>query len=115
MAKLARINLYHVTLFAQFVEKLRSTPDGDGSLLDHVMLLYGCGMSEGNEHNPHDLPILLVGGGGGQLKGGRHLRYPDGTPLTNLQLTLLHKLGVPAEKFADSTGTVNGLSELSAG
>ncbi len=114
IAKCAKVNLYHVTLFSHFIEKLRSTPDGEGSLLDNSMIIYGCGMSEGNRHDPRNLPILLVGGAGGQLKGGRHLRYPNGTPLTNLQLSMMHMLGMRMDRFADSTGTVNGLSELSA-
>ena len=120
IAKLAKINTYHLTLFASFVEKLRSTPDGDGSLLDHVMILYGAGMSDSNRHSPYELPILLVGGGAGQLKGGRHIRYPEGTPLANLHLTLLDKLGVPVERLGndstgrleDTFGVVKQLSEI---
>jgi Protein of unknown function (DUF1552) len=110
IAKCAKINVYHTTLFARFLEKLRSTPDGDGSLLDQMMLMYGCGLSEGNQHLPTNLPILVAGGAGGQLKGGRHLRYPDGSQLTNLQLTMLHMLGVNVERFADSTKAIEGLT-----
>jgi hypothetical protein len=94
------------------VEKLRATADGDGSLLDHMILLYGGGISNSDRHTHGPLPTLLVGGGSGTIEGGRHLVYPDDTPLTNLQLTLLDKLGVPAEKLGDSTGQVNELSGL---
>jgi Protein of unknown function (DUF1552) len=112
MEKCTAIQLYHVALFASYLEKLRATPDGDGSLLDHVMLLYGGGISNSDRHTHGPLPTLMLGGGTGALKGGRHLVYPDDTPLTNLQLTLLDKLGVPAEKLGDSTGHFNELSEL---
>ena len=113
MEKCAKIQRYHIALFAQHLEKLRKTPDGDGSLLDHVILLYGAGISNSDRHTHGPLPTLLVGGGGGTLKGGRHVVYPEHTPLTNLQLTLLDKLGVPAEKLGDSTGEFKELSELS--
>jgi hypothetical protein len=109
LASLVKIDTYHVSLFAYFMEKLRATPDGDGSLLDHVILIYGAGMSDGNAHSPFDLPILLAGGGAGKLKGGQHHRYPKGTPLANLHLTLLDKLGVPIEKIGDSTGSIRDL------
>ena len=112
MEKCTAIQLYHVALFASYVEKLRATPDGDGSLLDHMMLLFGGGISNSDRHTHGPLPTLLVGGGAGALKGGRHLVYPDDTPLTNLQLTLLDKLGVPVEKLGDSTGQFKELSEL---
>jgi Protein of unknown function (DUF1552) len=112
MEKCTRIQLYHLALFAAYLEKLRATPDGDGSLLDHVMLLYGGGISNSDRHTHGPLPTLLVGGGAGALKGGRHLVYPQDTPLTNLQLTLLDRLGVPAEKLGDSTGQFTELSEL---
>src|SRR5205823_2131713 len=98
MEKCARIQTYHVRLFADYLEKLRSTPDGDGSLLDHVILLYGGGISHSDRHTHGPLPTLVVGGGGGTIKGGRHLVYPEHTPRTNLQLTLLGKLGVPTGK-----------------
>ena len=112
MEKCTAIQLYHVALFAAYLEKLRGTPDGDGSLLDHVMLLYGGGISNSDRHTHGPLPTLLMGGGSGALKGGRHLVYPEDTPLTNLQLTLLDKLGVPVEKLGDSTGQFKELSEL---
>jgi hypothetical protein len=112
MEKCTKIQLYHVTLFASYLEKLRATPDGDGSLLDHVMLLYGGGISNSDRHTHGPLPTLLVGGGSGTLRGGRHLVYREDTPLTNLQLTLLNRLGVAAETLGDSTGQFTELSEL---
>ncbi|MGB9068711.1 MAG: DUF1552 domain-containing protein [Candidatus Acidiferrales bacterium] len=108
--KLFQINLYNTKLFAKFLQKLKSTSDGDGNLLDHTILLYGSSLSNGNGHDHHNLPLLLAGGGGGQIKGGRHLQYPDMTPMTNLHLALLDKLGVPVEKLGDSTGELNLLS-----
>jgi hypothetical protein len=102
--KLAKINGYHTSLLAYYLEKLRSTPDGDGSLLDQVFLLYGAGLSDGNRHASDNLPVLLLGGGAGQLKGGRHVSYPETTPMANLHLTLLHRMGVHVDRFADSTG-----------
>lgn len=112
MEKCAKIQKHHVELFAEFVEKLRKTPDGDGSLLDHSILLFGSGISNSDRHTHGPLPTFVVGGGGGTIKGGRHLIYPEHTPLTNLQLTLLNKLGVPAESLGDSTGQFKELSEL---
>jgi hypothetical protein len=110
LAKLAKIDVFNVSLFAYFIEKLRSTPDGEGSLLDQSMIIYGAGMSDSNTHDPKNLPILLLGGGGGTLKSGRHLRYKD-TPVANLHVTLLDKLGVHIDNIGDSQG---GLSELTA-
>ena len=112
MEKCTRIQRHHIELFAEYLEKLRNTPDGDGSLLDHVILLFGSGISNSDRHTHGPLPTFLVGGGAGTLKGGRHLIYPEHTPLTNLQLTLLNKLGVPTEKLGDSTGQFKELSEL---
>jgi len=112
MEKCTRIQRHHIALFAEYLEKLKKTPDGDGSLLDHVILLYGSGISNSDRHSHGPLPTFLVGGGAGTLKGGRHLIYPEHTPLTNLQLTLLNKLGVPAEKLGDSNGQFKELSEL---
>ena len=106
MEKNVRIQSYHVGLFSRFVEKLRSTPDGDGSLLDHSIILYGSNMSNSNAHNHFPLPNVVVGGGNGRLRGGQHLKYPDHTPMTNLLLTLLDKTGVEAESLGDSTGTM---------
>ena len=104
--------MFHVQQFAYFLEKLRSTPDGDGSLLDHSLFVYGSGISDGNANFPLDLPMLLVGGGAGTLKSGRHLRYRNDTPIANLHVVMLDKLGRPAEQFGDSTGQLNYLSGL---
>ena len=113
MEKVTKINQYHVQLFRDFVAKLRSTPDGDGSLLDHVMLLYGSPLRDGDKHVYDNLPLLLVGGGGGAVKGNRHLVYPAGTtPMTNLQFTMLQQLGVPVDRFGDSTGELKELSNF---
>src|SRR5262249_14944418 len=106
-----RINAYHAKLLAYYVDKLQATPDGDGTLLDHMVLLYGYGMADGNAHAPSNLPILLLGGASDQLKGGRHLRFAPDTPLANLHLALLDKLGVPTgERIGDSTGRLEHLS-----
>jgi hypothetical protein len=110
IAKAAKVNVYHTGFFAYFLERLRSTPDGDGSLLDHSIILYGGGLGDGNQHYPKDLPVLLAGGGAGRLKGGRHLTYPSGTPLANLYLRLMEMTGVPVEAFGDSTGNLNLLA-----
>ena len=110
LAKLTRINTHHVTQFAYYLDKLRSTRDGDGSLLDHMTLVYGAGMSDGNAHSPVNLPILLLGGGSGRLKGGRHLRFAPNTPLANLHVTLLNNVGIDVERLADSTGPLDELS-----
>ena len=103
VARVAKINAYHVRLFAYLLEKLRSTPDGDGSLLDHMTMIYGAGMADSNAHSPYNIPLVLAGGGAGQLKGGRHVRFTD-TPLANLHLTLLDKFGVQWDRIGDSTG-----------
>jgi hypothetical protein len=110
ITKLAKINSYHMQQFAYFLDRLKSTPDGDGSLLDHIAIVYGCGISDSNDHLHTNLPILVVGGGAGQLKGGRHLRFTDDTPLANLHLTLLDKLGVSMESLGDSTGELPQLA-----
>jgi hypothetical protein len=111
IAKMARINQFHVSLFAEFVGKLKATPDGDGSLLDHSLYLYGSGMGNPNVHDHTNLPIIVAGGGATGLKGGRHLRFSKPTPLANLHLTLLDKVGVHLDAFADSRGKVDGLFE----
>ena len=108
--KLIKVNQYHTQILAYYLDKLQSTPDGDGTLLDHITLLYGSGMSDGNNHNHHNLPTLLVGGGAGHLKGGRHLRYAERTPVTNLFVTLLDHLGVEVNTIGDSTGEMEHLS-----
>jgi hypothetical protein len=110
LAKVAQVNAFHVSLFASFLEKLKATPDGDGSLLDHSLYLYGSGMSNGDKHDHVNLPIL-VAGGAEKFKGGRHIRYAEPTPLANLHLTLLDRAGVRLDTFADSKGKVKELIE----
>lgn len=107
--KVVRIEALHSRMFAYYLEKLRSTPDGDGSLLDHMVVNYGCGISEGNGHSVMDLPLVLFGGAG-YFKGGRHVRYRKDPPLANLQLALLDKLGIAVENFGDSTGKLDLLA-----
>jgi hypothetical protein len=109
LAKLAKINAYHVSLFAYFLEKLKGIQDGDGSLLDQTMYLFGSGMGDPDAHDHANLPIVVAGGGG---RAGKHIRYKEPTPLANVHLTLLNKVGVKAESFADSQGTVPELLSL---
>jgi len=109
LAKLAKINAYHVSLFAYYLEKLKNTPDGDGSLLDHSMILLGSGMGNPDIHNHVNLPIVVAGGGAGKTKGARHIKYAEPAPLANLHLTLLERAGVHVDKFGDSQGRVNEL------
>ena len=106
MDRFAIINRYHVQMLTYFLEKLKATPDGDGTLLDHAMVLYGSSMSNGNQHDHDPLPVILAGGASGQLAGGRHIRTAPHTPMSNLLVTLLNKLGIPADKHGDSTGKV---------
>ena len=112
LVKLSKINLFHTKQFAYFVERMAAAQDGDGSLLDHSMLLYGAGISDSNVHMHDNLPLVLVGGGAGRIKGGRHVHYPKDTPVTNLFLNMLDKLGVPANSIGDSTGRLEYLSEV---
>lgn len=107
--KLRDINTFHITQFAYMLEKLQSMSEGGGSLLDHCMIAYGSGNSDGNAHNHDDLPVLLAGGGGGSITGGRHIRYPKETPLNNLWLSLLDRMTVDMEQLGDSTGRLDGL------
>jgi uncharacterized protein DUF1552 len=109
LAKVAKINAYHVSLFAYFLDKLKSTRDGNGTLLDHSIYLYGSGMGNPNVHDHVNLPILVAGGAAGRMKGGRHIRYAEPAPLANLHLTLLEKAGVHLDAFADSKGTIREL------
>ena len=111
--KLIRVNRYHTEMFAYYIGRLRNTADGDGSLLDHSTILYGSGMSDGNGHNHHNLPTMLVGGGAGTINGGRHINFPreKEIPVTNLFLDMLNKLDVPLDTFGDSTGNLNVLAE----
>jgi hypothetical protein len=110
IAKVLEINKFHMKMFANYLEKLRSTPDGDGSLLDHTTIVCGSAISDGNLHLHDNLPVFLFPGKASQIKGGRHLRYPQATPLANLYLTVLDKLGAPMEKLGDSNGKLDLLS-----
>ena len=105
--KVVQIEALHSKVFAYYLNKLQSTPDGEGSLLDHLIITYGSAISEGNGHSVNDLPALIAGGGAGMIKGGRHIRYPKDTPISNLQLTLLDKLGFRVENFGDSDGRLD--------
>jgi uncharacterized protein DUF1552 len=107
IATMSKINLFHTRLFAEYLGKLRATPDGDGSLLDHMLIMYGAGMSDSNAHAHNNLPILLVGGGSGQLKGGRHLHYSNDMPSANLLVTVMDKLGVPVDHVGHSNGKLD--------
>jgi Protein of unknown function (DUF1552) len=109
--KITKVNTFHMELFAKFVSKLRAIPDGDGTVLDHSILVYGSGISDGDKHTHEDLPVLLVGGGGG-IQGNRHVVYDPDTPMTNLYLTLLDRIGVRQESIGDSTGQIAHLSEV---
>jgi Protein of unknown function (DUF1552) len=104
IARMSKINRYHAQLFSQYIAKLRATPDGDGSLLDHMIVLYGAGISNSNAHSGENLPLLLVGGGAGRLKGGRHLKYANKPSQANLLMTIMDKMGYPVEKVGGSTG-----------
>jgi Protein of unknown function (DUF1552) len=110
--KVTQINCLHAELFAYFLKMLKSISEGDGSLLDHSMIVYGSGLADGNRHTHEDLPVLLAGRGDGNLKPGRHIVYPTGTPVTNLYLGLLDRVGVHTEKLGDSTGRIEQLSDL---
>ena len=107
VATMSKINVFHVKLFAEYLEKLRATPDGDGSLLDHMLILYGAGMSDSDRHSEDDLPLVLAGGASGALRGGQHLRYPEGTPSANLLVTLMDKMQMPLDRIGNSNGKLN--------
>lgn len=109
LEKLAKINQFHVSLFAEFLEKMSATPEAGGSLLDHSLYLYGSGMGDSDAHDHTDLPIIVAGGAAGQMRGGRHIKYDQHTPMANLHLTLLNKVGVEMNSFADSDGTTSDL------
>ena len=111
IARMAKINQFHVSLFAEFLGKLKATPEGNGTLLDHSLYLYGSGIGNPNVHDHTNLPILVAGGAASGMKGGRHLKFAQPTPLANLHLTLLDKVGVHLDSFADSKGMVDGLFE----
>jgi len=109
--KMSKINAFHVSLFAEYLERLKNTPEGNGSLLDNVLLLYGSGIGNPNIHNHSNLPVIVAGGAAGGMKGNRHIRYEKPTPLANLHLSLLDKVGVKIDQFGDSTGKLDGLFE----
>src|SRR6187399_1461435 len=104
---LTRINAHHVQLFSHVLERLKATPDGDGNLLDHTLLLYGSAMSNSNVHNHGPLPVLVAGGAAGRLKGGRHIKYPENTPMSNLLMSIMDKAGIPQASVGDSTGMLS--------
>jgi hypothetical protein len=109
LSQLHKVNQFHLSQFARLVDKLANTPEGDGTMLDNSLFLYGTGISDSNTHFHDDLPIAVIGGKATGLKGGRHLRYPQGTPLANLHVSLLDRLGIAVDKFGDSTGKLDGL------
>src|SRR3954463_9394256 len=109
VAKIAKINTHHVSLFSEFLQRMKATPDGSGSLLDHTVYLYGSGMGNPSLHDHENLPILVAGGAASGLKGGRHIKYDTGMPLANVHLTLLDRVGVHLDSFGDSSGKVDGL------
>ena len=109
MARLQSIDQYHVEMFSYLLEKLQDSTDETGSILDHSLVLYGSSLSDSNAHLHNDLSTVLVGGGNGKLQGGRHLRVPDGTPMTNMLLSIADGLDVPMEKFGDSSGRLPGI------
>lgn len=111
LAKIAKINQFHVSLFAYFLERLKETREGDGTLLDHSLYMYGSGMGNPNVHDHTNLPILVAGGAAGRMKGGRHIRYREAAPLANLHLTMLDKVGVRLDSFQDSRGKIDALLE----
>jgi hypothetical protein len=108
--KISHINRFQIEQLAYLLGRLKEIPEGDGTLLDHCMIMYGSGISDGNSHNHENLPILLAGCGGGSIDAGRHIRYPMETPLSNLYVSLLDRMGVPTESFGDSTGRLDGLT-----
>jgi hypothetical protein len=109
-AKIKKINMHHMESFAYFIRKLNEAKDGDATLLDRSMIVYGSGIGDGDRHNHDELPIVLMGGGNGKLKSGRHLRFPKETPLTNLYLAMLERFGAKTSSLGDSTGVLQGLS-----
>ena len=112
LAMLAKVNAHHVSLFGYFLEKLQATKEGDGTLLDHSMMMLGSGMGNSDVHDHVNLPIIVGGGASAKIKGGRHIKYAEPKPLANLHLTLLEKAGIRMERFADSQGKVEELLAL---
>jgi hypothetical protein len=109
LKRLTKVQTWHMQQFADFVAKMAATPDGEGSLLDHSIFMYGSNMSNSDRHNNYPLPIILVGGGNGKMKGAQHLRPPEHTPVANLHLTVLGKFGIEQKSFGDSTGVIAGV------
>jgi hypothetical protein len=109
-AQIAKINRFHMEQFAYFIQKLKSIKEGEGSLIDNCMIVYGSGLSDGNRHNHNDLPVLMAGRGGGAIQTGRHVQYPKDTPMTNLYLSMMERVGAPIERIGDSTGTLDQLA-----
>jgi Protein of unknown function (DUF1552) len=112
ISKTMKIDQLHVQMLAYLLDRLKSTPDGDGNLLDHSMILFGSSISDGNAHTHHDLPLVLAGGGNGKIKGGRHVRYAAETPMNNLLLSMLDKAGVQTDTLGDATGRLQQLSDV---
>ena len=110
--KLQKIDQHHVEMLAYFLGKMKAAKDGNGTLLDHSMIVYGSSLSDGNRHQHDKLPALLIGGGSGRFKGGRHVTYPAGTPMTNLYMSMLDVVGMHPEKIGDSQGKVEHLSDV---
>ena len=110
--KVAQINEFHIKHFTYLLDKLKATPDGDGTLLDHSMIVYGSALADGNAHQHNNLPTVLAGRGNGALHPGRHIRYADETPMTNLYMSMLDRMGVQVEQIGDSTGRLEGLADL---
>jgi ribosomal protein L17 len=110
LANLTKINRYHCTLFAHFLDRLKGIKEGDGTLLDHSMVVYGGAIGDGNRHTHHDLPVVLAGRGNGMIETGRHVRYPTNTPMANLFLNMLDIMDAPVDRLGDSTGRLKGLS-----
>ncbi len=107
MKQAGEVNVFHAQLLAYFLDRMRSTPDGDGSLLDHSMIVYGAGLGDGDIHSQLNMPVAVLGGAAGKIKGGRHIRYPEGTPFSNLHVAMLNIAGIPTKTFGDSTGELD--------
>ena len=107
--KIALINQFHIKQYAYFIQKLKSIKEGDGTLLDNCMVVYGSGIGDGDAHNHDDLPVVVAGRGGNTIKTGRHVRFEQNTPMTNLFLSMMERVGAPVQRIGDSTGTLQGL------
>jgi hypothetical protein len=110
--KVAQINMYHLKQFTYLLDRMKATPDGDGTLLDHSMIVYGSALADGQRHQHDNLPVVLAGRGNGTLKPGRHIRYAPETPITNLFVSMVDRMGLPIDSFGDSNGRLEGLSDL---